>query len=82
MLELREKVLGSEYPATLTSINNLTLVLWDQGKYEAVEEMHWWILELREKVLGLEYLAMLMSIDNLTLVLRDQGKYEEVEQMY
>jgi hypothetical protein len=31
-LRLREKVLGKEHPDTLTSINNLTLLLKSQGK--------------------------------------------------
>jgi hypothetical protein len=40
-----------EHPDTLTSMNNLALVLENQGKYEAAEEMHWRALELREKML-------------------------------
>ncbi len=33
-LELREKVLGPEYPDTLASMNNLVVALDGQGKYE------------------------------------------------
>ena len=36
-LELREKVLSREYPDTLISMNNLTLILRSQGKYEEAE---------------------------------------------
>ena len=32
-------VLGKEHPDTLTSMNNLALVLSQQGKYEQAEEM-------------------------------------------
>ena len=39
-LELREKVLGHEHPATLTSMNNLAGCSSSQGKYEEAEEMH------------------------------------------
>ena len=35
-----EKMLGVEQPDTLTSVDNLALVLQDQGKYEAAEELH------------------------------------------
>jgi len=54
-LELREKVLGPEHPATLVSMNNIAEVLRGQGKYEAAEEMHRRALELREKVPGPEH---------------------------
>jgi hypothetical protein len=37
VLGLSEMVLGKEHPRTLTSMNNLPLVLSHQGKYEAGE---------------------------------------------
>ena len=40
VLGLRDTVLGKEHPSTLTSMNNLAMVLRDQGKYEQAEEMH------------------------------------------
>ena len=82
MLELREKVLGKEHPHTLSSMNNLTLVLWRLGKYEEVEQMHRQTLKLREKVLGKEHPDTLSSMNNLGLMLDSLGKYEEAEQMY
>ncbi|KAK5214567.1 hypothetical protein LTR72_012261 [Exophiala xenobiotica] len=39
-LDLREKVLGEEHQSTLGSMNNLALVLRQQGKYEEAEQMH------------------------------------------
>src|SRR5271168_3182617 len=39
-LALRQEVLGTENPSTLTSMNNLASVLSDQGKYEQAEQMH------------------------------------------
>ncbi|KAK2043687.1 hypothetical protein LZ31DRAFT_450798, partial [Colletotrichum somersetense] len=52
--ELFKKVLGPEKSDTLTSKNNLALVLGSQGKYEEAEQMHRHGLELKEKVLGIE----------------------------
>jgi Tetratricopeptide repeat len=40
MYILSETVLGNEHPSTLMSMNNLALLLRDQGKYEQAEEMH------------------------------------------
>jgi tetratricopeptide (TPR) repeat protein len=68
-LELMEVMLGSEHPATLTSMNRLAEILGSQGKYEAAEEMHRRTLELREKVLGSEHPDTLASRNNLALVL-------------
>ncbi|KAK4652643.1 hypothetical protein QC762_0075260 [Podospora pseudocomata] len=81
-LQLREKVLGKEHPDTLTSMDNLAIVLDSQGKYEEAERMHRQALQLREKVLGKEHPDTLTSMDNLALVLHSQGKYEEAEQMH
>ena len=39
-MELMEKTLGPEHPATLISMNNLAEILRNQSKYEAAEEMH------------------------------------------
>ena len=46
---------GTEHPSTLTSMDNLALVLSRQGKYEQAEEMHRQALGLRETVLGKEH---------------------------
>ena len=57
-LGLSEKVLGKEHPSTLTSMNNLTLVLKDQGKFEEAEATQREALGLAEKGLGKEYLNL------------------------
>ncbi|CAG7977526.1 unnamed protein product [Penicillium salamii] len=76
-LEAQEKVLGREHPDTLTSVNNLGLVLDSQGKYEEAEAMHRRALEAREKVLGRKHPSTLSSVSNLGSVLSKQGKNEE-----
>ncbi|KAK4220475.1 kinesin light chain 1, partial [Podospora fimiseda] len=79
VLQLYEKVLGKEHPHTLTSMNNLALVLDKLGKYEEAEKMHRQVLQLREKVLGKEHPHTLASMNNLALVLKKLGKYEEAD---
>jgi tetratricopeptide (TPR) repeat protein len=81
-LSTRERVLGPKHPDTLTSMDNLAVVLRGQGKYEAAEEMHRRALELWEKVLGPEHPDTLASMNNLARVLRGQGKYEAAEEMH
>lgn len=53
-LDAREKVLGREHPFTLTSVNDLGLVLFSQGKYEEAEVIYRRALEGYKEVLGRE----------------------------
>jgi len=39
-LKGRTNVLGKEHPDTLTSMNNLALLLQSQGKYDAAEPLY------------------------------------------
>ncbi|KAH8729862.1 P-loop containing nucleoside triphosphate hydrolase protein, partial [Ilyonectria robusta] len=81
-LALGRQVLGDKHPRTLTSMNNLAVVLQSQGKYEEAEAMHRKTLALTRQVLGDEHLYTLTSISNLAGVLQSQGKYEEAEAMH
>jgi hypothetical protein len=69
VLLLRRKALGDKDASTLTSINNLALVLNRQGEYKEAETMYRQTLTLREKVLSKEHPSTLTSINNLVLVL-------------
>jgi tetratricopeptide (TPR) repeat protein len=76
------EILGEENPSTLISMNNLAVVLRDQGKYEQAEEMRRQTLGLQETVLSKEHPETLTGMNNLAMVLRDQGKYEQAEKMW
>ena len=80
-LEAREKALGPEHLDTLTSIDNLALVLVEQAKYETAQELHYRALVGRERALGREHLDTLTSVDNLAWVLERQDKLEAAEAM-
>ena len=82
IVETRTMEQRQEHPDTLTSMNNLAVVLGHQGKYEQAEEMHRHALALRETVLGKEHPSTLTSVNNLAGVLSDQGKYEQAEEMH
>ncbi|KAJ0130340.1 putative oxidoreductase EphD [Fusarium oxysporum f. sp. albedinis] len=69
-LELRQKAMGTEYPDTLVSMNNLANVLQRQGRYWEAEQMHQQTLKLRQKVLGNEHPDTLASMKNLCCALQ------------
>jgi tetratricopeptide (TPR) repeat protein len=74
--------MGKEYLYTLTSMNNLAMVLRDQGKYEQAEEIYRQALRLSETVVGKEHPDTLTNMNNQAIVLRNQGKYEQAEEMF
>jgi tetratricopeptide (TPR) repeat protein len=54
-LAISEKILGEEHPLTATSLNNLALLYWNQGRYGEAEPLLKRALAIREKVLGSEH---------------------------
>ena len=78
-LQLNQKVLGTEHPSTLDSMNSLAVVLYRQGRYDEAEAAHRQTLQLMQKVLGTEHPSTLGSMHNLALVLDSQGRYDEAE---
>ena len=80
-LELRETALGLQHPDTLSSVNNMAVVLDHQGKYEHAEQMSRRALNGRETVLGMEHPDTLTSASHLALILWSQGSYDEAEKV-
>ncbi|KAJ4345915.1 uncharacterized protein N0V89_012051 [Didymosphaeria variabile] len=81
VLEGQKKELGVQHPDTLTSLNNLAVVLQDQEKYDEAEELHRKALKGSEEELGMQHPDTLQSVKNLILVLQYQGKDVEVEKL-
>ena len=81
-LELNEEVLGKENPLTVISMNNLAVMLSNQGKYDEAERIYPQALALSEKVLGKDHPDTLSSMNNLAGLLKNQGKYDEAEPVY
>ena len=73
---------GPDHPSTLTSMNNLALVLRGQGKYEQAEEMHRQVLRLMETVLGKQHPDTLTSMNNLAYLLSNRKRFSEADALY
>ncbi|ENH99077.1 hypothetical protein COCC4DRAFT_28753 [Bipolaris maydis ATCC 48331] len=78
---LSTEILGPEHLFTLTSMNNLALVLNSQGKCKEAKAINQQTLARYEKVLGTEHPSTLTSMNNLAGVLSSQKKYKEAEEM-
>jgi tetratricopeptide (TPR) repeat protein len=64
-LRIRQKVLGSEHPDTVTSLNNLAVQYQDMGEYAKAEPLYQEALRLHKKVLGPEHPNTANSLNNL-----------------
>ncbi|WP_052402549.1 tetratricopeptide repeat protein [Muricoccus aerilatus] len=72
-LLIRENTLGPEHPDTAMSLNNLALVLREQGDLAGARPLFERALLIRENALGPEHPDTAMSLNNLALLLRGQG---------
>lgn len=81
-LEISEKTLGPNHPATSVSLDNLAKYLSLQGEYEAARPLYERALEIREKTLGAEHPETATNLDNLADLLKAQGDYEAARSLY
>lgn len=72
---------GLTHPDTLTSRNNLALVLQGLGRLDEAETEHRAVLEARRRTLGDEHPHTLTSRNNLASVLRELGRPDEAEEI-
>ena len=64
------------------SLNDLALVLRDQGKFPEAEALQREALELRRKLYGNEHAEVAESMNNLALVLRSESRLAEAEKLH
>ncbi|HXW71234.1 MAG TPA: tetratricopeptide repeat protein [Methylocella sp.] len=76
------KSLGAEHPSTATSLNNLALVLLDQGDYAAAKPLLKRALAIREKVQGAEHPDTATSLNALAGLLYSQGHYAAAKPLF
>jgi hypothetical protein len=75
-------MLSKEHLDILTSINNLVLVLDNQGKYKETKAIHRQELVLREKVLSINHPDTLRNIYYLVYLLAKQDLYNNTTILY
>jgi tetratricopeptide (TPR) repeat protein len=81
-LAIREMALGPEHPETATSLNNLALLLRDQGEFASARPLYERALAIREKVRGPEHPETTTSLNNLAYLLSDQGDLAGARPLY
>ena len=81
-LAIREKTLGPEHPETGRSLNNLALLLQDQGDFAGARPLYERALAIYEKALGPEHPRTAASLNDLANLLRYQGDLAGARPLY
>jgi hypothetical protein len=64
-----------------TSMANLASTYWNQGRWEAAEELQTDVMETRKKKLGADHPPTLTSMANLATTYVHQGRWEAAEEL-
>ena len=81
-LDIKEKVLGTEYSSTATTYNNIAAAYDNQGDYLKALEWYHKALDIKEKVLGTEHPDTATTYNNIAGVYAEQGKYPKALEWY
>ena len=80
--DIRESLLGSDDPDTLTTMDNLAATTGRCGKYIEAEQLFRKALRLREDTLGSYHVDTLTTVNHLGVVLKQRGMLEESEECF
>ena len=78
-VDRRRRVLGVNHPETLTSMDDLSWVLLEEGRAVESEKLQRETMERRRQVLGSRDTKTLASMINLASALNAQGRFGEAE---
>ncbi len=82
IVEARKRILGLEYPDTLTSMTDLAVTWREQGRVKEALEYKLQVVEARRKVFGPDHRDILLSMNNLAHSYMASGsKLEAVDLM-
>ena len=79
--DIRTKVLGSEHPDTLRSMNNLASSFQSLGQIKEAAQLHEETLAIRKRVLGPEHPDTLWSMNGLASSFQSLGQIKEAVQL-
>jgi tetratricopeptide (TPR) repeat protein len=81
-LQLMERALGPDHPATATALNNLALLYCSMGDYAKAEPLYQRALKIDEKALGPDHPDTATAINNLGDLYRSVGDYAKAEPLF
>ena len=61
---------------------NLVSMLWNQGRWEAADELEVQVMETRKRKLGADHPSTLTSMNNLAFTWKEQGRHVVCRWLY
>ncbi len=81
-MDLQEKLLGSEHPDLIDSINAMAELYTNQQKYNEAEPLLYKSLAIGEQTLGSDHPSVANCLDDLALISELKLKYPQAESSY
>jgi tetratricopeptide (TPR) repeat protein len=81
-LELSEKTLGPDHPATAQALSNLAALYYSMGDYAKAEPLFQRALEIREKALGPDHPDTAITLNSLAVLRSSLGDYAKAEPLF
>jgi tetratricopeptide (TPR) repeat protein/tRNA A-37 threonylcarbamoyl transferase component Bud32 len=81
-VEIRRRMLGSDHPDTLDSINNLGMLQRTQGRLDDAEKAWNEVVTTGRRTLGADHPDTLLWTGNLAHLLQDRGRFADAERLY
>lgn len=78
-LALKEQIAGPMHAETASTLNNLAILHFYQGRYEQAEPLFQRALAIREQALGAEHPMTANTFDSLGVLYTNQGRYAQAE---
>lgn len=72
VLEKRRRILGEEYPDTMSAMNNLAITLGDRGQLNEAAKLMKEVLEKMKQILGEQHPKTKVAAQNLATLVRRQ----------
>jgi eukaryotic-like serine/threonine-protein kinase len=80
-VNIQQRVLGPRNSETLSSEDDLTWLLFLEGRYAEAEELGQKALDIHRQVSGREHPDTLISMRHLAAILNEEGRFTEAERM-
>lgn len=80
---MRKRLLkGSPHPQLADGLNNLALILWEEGRLGEAEQLYREALAMNEVLLDEYHPTIAVNKNNLAVLLHDAGDFDAAEPMY
>jgi tetratricopeptide (TPR) repeat protein len=78
-LQTRLVLYGPEHPNTLISMNNLAIVLWENGQFSESKKLFTTALQALKKLYPEDHLEIVVTLNNLGWVSWEMGQFQEAK---